>query len=109
MSVISLSKLQNVIPEFVETRLMPTAPAGMKWLLAGATPLLLSRLDLLDPYIATGKALGVVDEQNRLDIDKAGAFLRAAFDKVDRLPVAGIIFNREDGEALLGILDRYKD
>jgi hypothetical protein len=35
MAYISLTKLQNVVPEFIDSRLMPSAPPAMKWILGG--------------------------------------------------------------------------
>ena len=45
MSVISLSKIQNVLPEFIDTRLMPSAPSHIKWILGGSTFIILRRAD----------------------------------------------------------------
>ena len=47
MSVISLTKIQNVLPEFIDTRLMPSAPDWMKFMLGASKPFALRRADVL--------------------------------------------------------------
>ena len=110
MSVISLSKIQNVLPEFVDTRLMPSAPSQMKWVLGGGTFLFLRRADeLIAHYVPTLKTLGLVNDNNQLDIDLARGFINSAFDKSGTVAMLGFTFDKTDGEALVGILEKYKD
>lgn len=110
MSVISLSKIQNVLPEFVDTRLMPSASSGMKWLLGGSTFLILRRADtIIAQYLPMMKNAGLVNEQNQLDIELAKGFINSAFDKSGKVSAFGFIFDKTDGEALIGILEKYKD
>lgn len=110
MSVFSLGKLQNVLPEFVETRMLPVAPPTVQWMLAGLTPLVMQNLGgMVDKYKPTLKALGMLDEQDRLDLEKTRQVFDAGFSKCEKVPLLGFNFDRTDGEALLGILDKYKD
>lgn len=110
MSVISLSKIQNVLPEFIDTRLMPTAPSAMKWVLGGSTFLILRRSDaIIAQYLPTMKAVGLVNENNQLDIELTKGFLNSAFEKSGNVTMFGFTFDKTDGEALVGILEKYKD
>lgn len=110
MSVISLSKIQNVLPEFVDTRLMPSAPSAMKWILGGSTFLILRRADtMIAQYLPMMKSVGLVNEQNQLDIELAKGFINSAFDKSGTVFMFGFKFDKSDGEALIGILEKYKD
>lgn len=62
---ISLSKISQVLPEFVDTRLMPSAPSTMKWILGGSTFLILHQADtLIGKYLPMLKQVGIVDENN---------------------------------------------
>lgn len=69
---ISLSKISQVLPEFVDTRLMPSAPSTMKWILGGSTFLILHQADtLIGKYLPVLKQVGIVDENNKVDIEAA--------------------------------------
>lgn len=71
---ISLSKISQVLPEFVDTRLMPSAPSTMKWILGGSTFLILHQEDILiGKYLPMLKQVGIVDENNKVDIEVAKA------------------------------------
>lgn len=110
MSVISLSKIQNVLPEFVDTRLMPSAPSAMKWILGGSTFLILRRADaIIAQYLPMMKMAGLVNDSNQLDIELTKGFLNSAFDKSGNITMYGFTFDKTDGEALIGILEKYKD
>lgn len=110
MSVISLSKIQNVLPEFVDTRLMPSAPSAMKWILGGSTFLILRRADaIIAQYLPMMKMAGLVNGNNQLDIELTKGFLNSAFDKSGNITMYGFTFDKTDGEALIGILEKYKD
>lgn len=110
MSLISLSKLQNVLPEFIDTRLMPSAPSHIKWILGGSTFIILRRADdLIAQYLPMMKSFGLVNDQNQLDIELAKGFINSGFDKSGIVPLFGFNFDKTDGEALVGILEKYKD
>ena len=110
MSVISLSKLQNVIPEFIDSRLIPSAPSTMKWILGGATFVILKRLDdIVAQYSPTMKTMGLLNDNNQIDIEIAKGFINSAFEKSGRVTVFNFTFDKTDGEALIGILEKYQD
>lgn len=110
MARISLSKIQNVLPEFIDTRLMPSAPTAMKWILGGSTFLILRQADtIIAQYLPMMKTAGLVNDQNQLDIELAKGFINSAFEKSGTVPIFGFNFDKSDGEALIGILEKYKD
>ena len=110
MAHISLTKVQNVLPEFIETRLIPTAPEALRWLLGGLTVTALQQAPaLLAKARPTLTTLGMLNEKDQLDIEMARRFILAGFDKAPTVTMVGFRFNREDGDALIGILDKYKD
>lgn len=107
---ISLSKISQVLPEFVDTRLMPSAPSTMKWVLGGGTFLILHQADaLIQKYLPMLKQVGIVDESNKLDIEVASGFINSAFDKSGSVEYMGFKFDKSDGEALVNIMEKYKD
>lgn len=107
---VSLTKVQTILPEFVEARLLPVAPPTMKFLIGGALPVVLAKTDeMVAQYLPTLKQFGLVDEQRRLDMEKASAFIRAGFEKSGSIPLFGFIFKPEDGEALIAIMEKYHD
>ena len=110
MAKISLSKMQNVLPEFVNSRLMPSAPTMIQWFLGGSTVLILQNLDsYVNRFLPLLREVGLVNEYNQLDIDKTKEFINGGFNATNIITVYGFNISREDGDALIGILDRYKD
>ena len=68
-ALVSISKLQNVIPEFIDTRLMPSAPSTMKWILGGATFVILRRMDdIVSQYLPMLKTTGIVNVSSMITI-----------------------------------------
>lgn len=109
-ALVSISKLQNVIPEFIDTRLMPSAPSTMKWILGGATFVILRRMDdIVSQYLPMLKTAGIVNDNNQIDIEMAKGFINSAFEKSGRVTVMNFTFDKSDGEALIGILEKYRD
>lgn len=107
---ISLSKISQVLPEFVDTRLIPSAPSHMKWILGGGTFILLHKADeLLGKYVPMLKSVGLVSEDNKLDIGLTEGFINSAFDKSGSVEILGFKFDKSDGEAFINILNKYKD
>lgn len=110
MALISISKIQNVLPEFVDTRIMPNVSAISKWLVGGGTFLILRQSDVLvNKYLPALKQVGLVNENNQLDIELAKGFINSAFEKSGEIPFMGLLFDRHDGEALIGIMEKYRD
>lgn len=52
---------------------------------------------------------GTVGLVNQLDIELAKGFINSAFDKSGIVPLFGFNFDKTDGEALVGMLEKYKD
>lgn len=105
-----LSKISQVLPEFVDTRLMPSAPSTMKWILGGSTFLILHQADtLIGKYLPMLKQVGIVDENNKVDIEVAKGFINSAFDKSGTVEYLGFKFDKSDGEALINIMEKYND
>lgn len=60
-------------------------------------------------YLPMLKQIGIVDENNKVDIDVAKGFINSAFDKSGTVEYLGFKFDKSDGEALINIMEKYKD
>ena len=110
MSVISLNKFQQVFIEFVDQRLIPSAPPTMKWLLGGTSFLILRQADsMINEYLPILRSLGLVNENGQLDVELVRGFLSSAFSKSEKITFKGITFDAQEGEALIAIMEKYKD
>lgn len=110
MKYISLSKLQKIIPEFVDNRLMPSAPSHIKWLLGGSTFLALHKTgDLIEKYSPLLKSLGILSEDNKIILDTVEPFINNAFSKSGKVEYFGFTFDKADGEYLIELLKENVD
>lgn len=69
---------------------------GGNGLLGGSTFLILPML----------KQVGIVDENNKVDIEVAKGFINSAFDKSGAVEYLGFKFDKSDGEALINIMEK---
>lgn len=51
----------------------------------------------------------LADENNKVDIEVAKGFINSAFDKSGTVEYLGFKFDKSDGEALINIMEKYKD
>lgn len=110
MSIISLNKFQDIYTEFVDTRLMPNAPAHIQWVLGGSVFIIGTKgNEFINAYTPKLKSIGLVNDQNQLDIELARGFINSAFDKCSNVEMFGFKFNKADGEALINIMEKYQD
>lgn len=56
-----------------------------------------------------GGVLGGLFGNNKVDIDVAKGFINSAFDKSGTVEYLGFKFDKSDGEALINIMEKYKD
>lgn len=74
------------------------------------TFLILHQADtLIGKYLPMLKQVGIVDENNKVDIEVAKGFINSAFDKSGTVEYLGFKFDKSDGEALINIMEKYKD
>lgn len=72
--------------------------------------MILHRADaILGQYLPMLKQVGLVDEDQKLDIELAKGFINSAFDKSGTVEYLGFKFDKSDGEALVNLLEKYKD
>lgn len=108
--LISLNKLQNVLLEFVEAKMLPVAPPIIKFLIGGAVPVVLNKFDeVVNQYRPQLELLGLLTKEGKLDIEKASSFIRGGFSKTESITLYNFKFNKEDGEFLINLTEKYKD
>lgn len=72
--------------------------------------MILHRADaILGQYLPMLKQVGLVDEDQKLDIELAKGFINSAFNKSGTVEYLGFKFDKSDGEALVNLLEKYKD
>lgn len=65
--------------------------------------------DIVSQYLPMLKTMGIVNDNNQIDIEMAKGFINSAFEKSGRVTVMNFTFDKSDGEALIGILEKYRD
>ena len=114
MALINLNKLPEIVPQFVNERLVPNAPVHIQGALV-ASLFILSHsnykviFDLIEAKKPMLIALGILNENNQLDIDLAKGALDAFFTKAPSYKVMNFVLNQEDSNALITILEQHKD
>lgn len=111
MATININKFNDVFVEFVDSQIMVNAQTlTMKFLVGGGTFLVLRQSqNMLNQYMPVMKSLGIVNEHDQMDIEAVKGFLDSGFEKAEKIQFFGINFTKQDGEALLKIMEKYKD
>lgn len=64
---------------------------------------------LLTLSLCLMKQVGIVDNNNKVDIEVAKGFINSAFDKSGTVEYLDFKFDKSDGESLINIMEKYKD
>ena len=105
-----IGNAQAVVAEYIESVLLPAASAvgGVAPFTVGlAGGLIVRRVpQMMEQYAPTLRALGLLDEENRIDID---LLADEALKAIDRAPVvvAGYRADRSDIEKLKALMERH--
>lgn len=102
--MVPYSNLRPILITFLDERILPHVESSLvKWSLAGLVPQYLDNKQLLE-------SLGLV-HNDQIDIAKVREFLSNAFDKEPtlKIEVLGLkfMFTKDDGEALVHIMEKY--
>lgn len=105
-----IGNAQQVVAEFFESVILPAASAagGMAPFIAGMAGGLITRRtpQMIEEYLPVLKSLGLVDCDNRLDID---LLYEEASKSIEKSPVVvgGYHVDRADIDKLKAIMERY--
>lgn len=95
------------LPDFSAERLMPSAPALVKFALGATVPALVANAQaLIARYQPALQALGLADGEGNLDIDKVDAALKDGFKAQSSFTAMGFTFTQADADALVAIMKR---
>lgn len=107
---ISTQAIPQVAQEYLSEVIMPKVPSQMaKFGLGFILPYLSSGVQTrIDEYLPALRMLGIVDENRKMDLDKAKSAATQALEKAGgKVTVAGYMADRDDIEALFNIAQRH--
>lgn len=102
--MISLDKVPEIFGEFLDSRLIPNSPQHIKWLLGGMSYVFATGYT---KFVPLAKTLGLVTENNEVNLNVAKGILKAAFEKQPTVEYYGFKFDKSDGDALINIMEKY--
>lgn len=101
------TEIEKVAIEYLTNEVAPKLPIGPKYALFLGVGMVSSG-SLLERFMPTLHLLGVVDEHNRIDVEKARIAATDAMVKVGgRLPMYGYVADQADIEAIYNIAKKY--
>lgn len=110
MSYKSINVIKTVAPKFIEQRLSNTAPPHIKWLLGGIAYLFNVNFErIFKTYESILASAGVITKQNEtylIDTELLKNFLQACFKVQNRVEIKGFIFNIDDANAFIEMLEQ---
>ena len=106
----SINVFKTVVPKFIEQRLSNTAPPHIKWLLGGIAYLFNVNFErIFKAYAPILTSTGLIIKQNEaylVDTELLKNFLQACFKTQERVEVKGFIFNVDDANAFIEMLEQ---
>lgn len=115
MSVISVSKLRNIIPAFIDNQILPNITTDWKrFAIGGATGVVMLRFDNFVADLAPkGRSMQVLTQDGKLDIAVVKAFLDGGFKASPTVqmpaPLNLVVFDQPDADAFIRMLEENKD
>ena len=101
------SEIEKVATEFLTLEIAPKLPIGPKYMLLVGIGMMSGKL-INDQTLSTLKLIGVIDEHNRVDLDKAKIAATNAMTQVGgKLPMANYVADQADIEAIYRIASKY--
>ena len=109
MSYVNLDQLPAFINEYALTRLMPNAPSLMQFVIGGVLGSIQTKIpSLVAKYEQPAKMLNLLNDKNQINVEGVRTFLANGFNKANKVTIAGFTLDREEGEALVQILEAHK-
>ena len=109
MSYVNLDQLPSVINQYAMTRLFPNAPSLMQFVIGGVLGSIQSKIpELVAKYEQPAKMLNLLNDQKQINVEGVRLFLNNGFAKTNKITIGGITLDREEGEALIAILEAHK-
>lgn len=103
-----IGQVNRVLTDYLSQEVLPKASRANALVLGVGAGLALRRLSSdIDAKLPVLKGLGVVDEQNRIDIEAFHEELTKTLSKTGSVNVMGYLFDTADAESLYRIAQKY--
>lgn len=103
-----IGNVKQVLSDFLQTEVLPKAAGGQGFLFGITAGMFLRNLDSkIETMIPQMKAVGILDEQNRIDLEALHEEAGKTIDKTGSFNVMGYVLDKADIEALYQIAQRY--
>lgn len=103
-----IENLSPVLTEFLQTSILPKASGGQGFVFGVVAGMAIRSLDArIAGFIPQAKALGLLDERNRIDLEALHEEANKAIDKTGSVNLMGYVFDKADIDALYQIATRF--
>lgn len=103
-----IGQVKQVLADFLSQEVLPKAAGGAGLVIGVAGGMALRRIDpLIEANLPTLKALGIVDDQNRIDVEALHEEARKTLAQSGNVNLFGYIVDQADADALLSIAKKY--
>lgn len=109
--LVSISCVSNIVQDFLQQNVIPKAPNPlMQFGLGFITPYIPDAItNYINDNLKTLKMIGVIDQHNRIDVDKAKMAACKAIDNVNgKLNVYGYMIDKSDVDSMYNIAQKYQ-
>lgn len=109
MSYVNLDQLPAVLNEYALTRLMPNVPSLTQFVIGGVLGSIQAKIpSIVAQYEQPAKMLNLLNDRNQINVDGVRTFLNNGFNKTSKVTICGFTLDREEGDALVQILEAHK-
>lgn len=103
-----IGNVKQVLSDFLQTEVLPKAAGGQGFVFGVAAGMLLRSLDSkIETVIPQLKAIGILDDQNRIDLEALHEEAGKTIDKTGSFNVMGYVLDKTDIDALYRIAQKY--
>lgn len=105
---IATSDIPAIIGQYVDSEVAPIASGMQKFGAYSLVFVIQNKIkDIIDQYGPTMKMIGVMDDNNMIDMDKAHEIASFAMSKANKVNILGFLMDDHDVDAIYTISNRY--
>lgn len=103
-----IGQVNQVLTDYISQEVLPKAAGANALFLGVGSGLVLRKLTAsIEAKLPILKGLGLVDEQNRIDIEAFNEELTKTLSKTGSVNIMGYLFDTADAESLFRIAQKY--
>ena len=103
-----IGQVKQVLADFLTQEVLPKAAGGAGLVIGVASGMALRKVDpMIEANLPMLKSLGIVDEQNRVDLEVLHEEIGKTLAQTGRVNLMGYLFDQADADALLSIAKKY--